>query len=197
MDILYYSNYCKYSQVLLQTLSKNNLADKISFVNIDKRSRDPKTNQVYIHLENGSKVIMPPNIHSVPALLLVKNNYKVVYGDDIIETYRPKIQSQNSYATREYGEPAAFSLGPGGNSTSNIVSEQFTFYNMTPEELSSKGSGGNRQLYNYVSAKQDILAIETPPETYRPDKISNDITLETIQQQRNAETVNVSVPSFI
>jgi hypothetical protein len=197
MDILYYSNYCKFSQVLLQTLSKNNLAEKISFINIDKRSRDPKTNQVYIHLENGSKVIMPPNIHSVPALLLVKNNYKVVYGDDIIDVYRPQMQSQNSYATKEFGEPMGFPLGPGGNSTSNIMSEQYTFYNMTPDELSSKGNGGRRPLYNYVSAKQEIMVIDTPPETYRPDKISTDVTLDSLHEQRMAETKSVPTPSFI
>ena len=50
MDILYYSNYCKHSQRVVQTLVKGNLTDKISFICIDKRSRDPKTNQIFIHL---------------------------------------------------------------------------------------------------------------------------------------------------
>jgi hypothetical protein len=53
MDILYYSNYCKHSQKLIQTLTKGNLADKISCICIDKRSKDPKTNQLYIHFNSG------------------------------------------------------------------------------------------------------------------------------------------------
>ena len=28
---------------------------------------------------------MPPHIHSVPSLLLVKENYKVIYGEDIVK----------------------------------------------------------------------------------------------------------------
>ena len=44
-----------------------------------------------------------------------------------------------------------------GSDGSNIVSEQFTYYNMTPEELSAKGKGGQRQMYNYVSASQDLI----------------------------------------
>ena len=64
-------------------------------------------------------------------------------------------------------------------------------YNMTPEELSAKGKGGMRQMYNYVSANQDTLFIQTPPDTYRPDKISNSVTIDTLQQQRNAEIGNI------
>ena len=74
MDILYYSNYCKHSQKVVQTLVKGNLQDKLSFVCIDTRKRDPQSGQTYILMENGSKVVMPPNVHSVPALLLINQN---------------------------------------------------------------------------------------------------------------------------
>ena len=190
MDILYYSNYCKHSHKILQNLAKTNLKDKVSFICIDKRTRDPKNNQIYIILENGSKVIMPPNIHSVPALLLVKQNYHVTYGDDILKFFEPYIQTQNNLATKNNGEPMGFPLG-GASGNSNIMSEQYTMYNMTPEELSAKGKGGMRQMYNYVSANQDTLFIQTPPDTYRPDKISNSVTIDTLQQQRNAEIGNI------
>jgi len=188
MDILYYSNYCKHSQKTIQTLSKTNLVDKISFICIDKRSRDAKNNQVYIVLENGSKVLMPPNVHSVPALLLVKQNYRVIYGDEIITFFQPYILNETNIATKQNGEPMPFHLGEGG---SNIVSEHYTYYNMTPDELSSKGRGGKRQMHNYVSANQDTLFIQTPPDTYRPDKISNSVTIDTLQQQRNEDISKV------
>lgn len=191
MDILYYSNYCKHSQKLLQSLSKNNLTDKVSFICIDKRVSDEKSNQVYIHLENGSKVIMPPNLYSVPALLLIKQNYRLIIGDEILSYFQPKMESA---IERGGGEPSAFHLGTGSGG-SNIVSEQFTFYNMSPDELGTKGRGGQRQLYNYVPASQDILNINTPPDSYRPDKVSNAVTIDSLQQQRNEEIGRMPQPN--
>jgi hypothetical protein len=74
----------------------------------------------------------------------------------------------------------------------NIISEQYTMYNMTPEELSSKGKGGNRQMYNYVSAGDEIKFIETPADTYRPDKLSSSVTIDTLQQQRMDEVAKIA-----
>jgi hypothetical protein len=191
MDILYYSNFCKHSQKLVQTLVKANMSDKISFICIDKRTKDPKTNQIYLILENGTKVIMPPNIHSVPALLLVNQKYRVVLGDEIMQHYHPQLKSKNERATNYNGEPMGFFLGSSSGG-SNIMSEQYTLYNMTPEELSAKGKGGNRQMYNYVSAGDDIQFINTPADTYRPDKVSNSITIDTLQQQRMDEITQIA-----
>ena len=186
MDILYYSNFCKHSQKVLQTLAKTTVVDKISFICIDKRVRDPKNNQIYIQLENGGKVVLPPNIHSVPALLLVKKNYQVIYGgDEIVQNYQQHITSMTKKATAQQGEPMGYILN--SNNHCNIVSEQFTFYNMSPDELSCNGNGGMRQMYNYVSAKDDTLVIDTPPDTYRPNKLSNSITIDTLQKQRTEE----------
>jgi hypothetical protein len=190
MDILYYSNYCKHSQKLLQTLVKANMSDKISFICIDKRFTDPKTNQTYISLENSTKVIMPPNIHSVPALLLIKQNYKVLLGDDILKHYHPQMKQLTEYATKSNGEPIAFPIMQSSGGT-NIISEQFTMYNMTPDELSAKGRGGNRQMYNYVSASDEIQFIQTPADTYRPDKLSSSVTIDTLQQQRMDEVSQI------
>jgi hypothetical protein len=183
MDILYYSNYCKHCQRLVNTLVKGNLSNKISFICIDKRVRDPKNNQQYIVLENGSKVVMPPNIHSVPALLLIKQNYRLLMGDEIMQHLHPQIKQLNEVATNYNGEPISYTLG-GSSGGSNIMSEQYTYYNMTPDELSAKGKGTNRQMYNYVSASDDIKLINTPPDNYRPDKLSNNVTIESLQQQR-------------
>ena len=190
MDILYYSNYCKHCQKLLQTLVKANMSNKISFICIDKRIVDPNTNQTYIVLENSSRVIMPPNLNSVPALLLIKQNYKLLLGDDIIKHYHPEMKALNQKATNNNGEPMAFPL-IASNGGTNIVSEQYTMYNMTPDELSAKGRGGNRQMYNYVSAGDDIKFIETPADNYRPDKLSNSVTIDTLQQQRMDEVAKI------
>jgi hypothetical protein len=191
MDTLYYSNYCKHSQRVLQYLVKNNLVNQLSFICIDKRSRDPNNNQLYIQLENGKKVVMPPNIQSVPSLLLVKRNYQVITGEDIVRHFQPKTQQQNIQATRFNGEPIGTALMQS-NSGMNILSEPYTMYNLTPEELSAKGNGGRRQMYNYVSATQDIITINTPPDNYQPDKVAQDLTVDVLQQKRNTDIQSIS-----
>lgn len=187
MDILYYSNYCKHCQKLVQTLAKGNLTDKISFICIDKRVVDPKTNQTFVLLENGTKVVMPPNVHSVPTLLLVKQSYRVLMGDDIMKHFHPQLKQQNEKATMFQGEPMGYILGSESSYSSNIVSERFTDYNMTPDELSAKGMGQTRKLYNYVSVNDDIKFINTPADSYRPDKVSNNVTVDNLQQKRMDE----------
>jgi hypothetical protein len=193
MDILYYSNYCVHSKKILQFLAKESLANQLNCICIDKRTCDPKTGQIYIILENGKQIMMPPNVHSVPSMLLVKQNFKVILGEDILQYLQPKVKQQNAIATQHQGEPMGFILNQSNNGMS-IVSEQYTYYNMTPDELSAKGKGSGRQMYNYVSANDDTYSISTPPDTYRPDKLSGDVTLDSLQQKRN-EDINKYFPN--
>ncbi len=108
MDTLYYSNYCKHSQRVLQFLVKGNLVEKINFLCIDNRERNPANNQVYILLEDGKKVIMPPNIQSVPSLLLVRAGYRVILGDDIIAHYQvdANIETKKKYQIKYRNQSA-------------------------------------------------------------------------------------------
>jgi hypothetical protein len=134
MDILFYSNYCKHSQNTIQYLAKNGLTNKINCICIDKRQKDPKTNQTVIIMEHGKHIVLPPNINSVPSLLLTNDKYKVLFGEDIIKHYEPKVTANNDEATNNNGEPVAFQLN--GTNT-GIVSENYTFYKMTPDDLSA------------------------------------------------------------
>jgi len=183
MDILYYSNYCKHSQNVIQTLVKSNLTDKISFICIDKRKRDENSGNIVIILENGDRVMMPPNIHSVPSLLLIKEQYRVIEGDSIITHLHPEIRTNKLRESNIPTEPTGYMLN-SYSSGSNIMSEKFTSYDMTPDELSAKGNGQARPLYNYISVQNDMNLINTPPDDYKPDKVSNDVTLDTLQQKR-------------
>jgi hypothetical protein len=183
---LYYSNYCIHSKKILQYLAKEALTNQLNCICIDKRTRDPKTGQIYIILENGKQLMMPPNVHSVPAMLLVKENFRVILGEEIIQYLQPKVKKQTAIATQNQGEPMGYILNQSNNGMS-IVSEQFTYYNMSPEELSARGKGSGRQMYNYVSADHGELSIPTPPDSYRPDKVGGDVTLDNLQQQRNEE----------
>ena len=185
MDILYYSNNCKYSQHSLQFFVKNNLVDKLHFICVDRRRVDPVSGQLYIQLENGKEILLPPNVHSVPCLLLTKENYRVLYGSDIVERFQTKIEKDKEAATQGNGEPMGFSLG--GNV--GVTSESFTYFQASVEDLSAKGAGGLRPLNNYVSARDETsqYTIHTPPETYRNNKMDNSITIEKIEKKRSAE----------
>jgi hypothetical protein len=186
MDILYYSNYCLHSKKVIQYLAKEGLTNQLNCICIDKRKRDTKTGQIYIILENGKQLMMPPNVHSVPAMLLFKQSFRVILGEEIIQYLQPKVKQNNTIATQNQGEPMGYMLNQSNNGMS-IVSEQYTYYNMTPEELSAKGKGSGRQMYNYVSANDETYTIPTPPDNYRPDKLSGDVTLDSLQNQRNEE----------
>lgn len=185
MDVLYYSNYCKHSKKVLDFLVKGGFVESISCICIDKRKRNPTTNQIMVILENGQQISIPPNISSVPALLLVNQKYKLVLGSDIIRHFEPQMKEKLASANFGNGEPLGYTINNSGGC--NIVSEQFTNYNMTPEELSAKGAGGRRQMYNYVQVNQSAMTIPTPPDTYRPDKVDSNLTIDKLQQQRNID----------
>ena len=88
-SILYYSNFCDHSKKLLQTLSKTQVSKDVHFICIDKRVKE-SDGKLYIVLENGQKIVMPENVTKVPALLLLTQNYTVLYGDSILEHLRRK-----------------------------------------------------------------------------------------------------------
>jgi hypothetical protein len=66
-----------------------------------------------------------------------------------------------------------------------VASDSFSFWDQTSDDLSAKGNGGMRQLYNYATVDSN-MRIEAPKEDYAPDKIGS-VSLENLQQQRNTE----------
>ena len=146
--ILYYSKYCDICKKYLQLLSKSNSQKDIHFICIDKRVKDAN-NKTYIILENGQKIILPENVTKVPALLLLNQGYQVLYGEQILQYLKPRQQQEVRQATQNNMEPMAFSLG-GGGGFGDIVSDQYSFLDQNPDELSAEGNGGMRQMHNYV-----------------------------------------------
>jgi hypothetical protein len=146
--ILYYSKYCDFCKKYLQLLSKSPSQNDIHFICIDKRVKDAN-NKTYIILENGQKIILPENVTKVPALLLLTKGYEVLYGEQILQYLKPRQQQEVRQATQNNMEPMAFSLG-GGGGFGDIVSDQYSFLDQNPDELSAEGNGGMRQMHNYV-----------------------------------------------
>ena len=187
--IIYYSNHCDKSKAVLTTLSKSRLQDEIHFLCIDKRVRSGPSSW-HIVTETGEKVLLPPQVNRVPALLLLNKGHQVLYGDQILQHFQPKDAALNAAATNYNGEPNAFSLGRESMGGFGVASDNFSFLDQSADELSAKGDGGMRQMYNYATI--DIIdKIETPPDNYSPDKVGS-VSLEQLQQQRNSEIKNVS-----
>ena len=186
-SILYYSNFCEHSKKLLQYLSKSQISKDVHFICIDKRTKG-SDGKIYIILENGQKIIMPENVSKVPALLLLNNNYQVLYGDSIYNNFKPKQEVIVRAATNNNMEPTAFSLGSG-----SVVSDQFSFLDMDSEALNAKGDGGLRQMHNYVSLNySDQISTPADEHDYKQSKVSEEMTIEKLQQMREQEISGLS-----
>ena len=192
--ILYYSNYCEHSRKLLQSLSKTDIKKDIHFICIDKRVKD-SNNKTFIVLENGNKILMPENINRVPALLLLTQGYNVLYGDAILQHFKPTQERMVKQATLNNMEPMAFSFGNGGG-FGDIVSDQYSFLDMDSDSLSAKGNGGMRQMHNYVDLNSNgNLNINCPDDDYdykKSNKIPEGLTVEQLQQQRDSDLQKIS-----
>jgi len=149
-NILYYSKYCDNCKKHLQILSKSNVQKDIHFICIDKRIKD-QNNTTYIVLDNGQKIILPEKVTKVPALLLLNKNYEILYGEQILQYLKPKLNQEIMQATNKNIEPTAFSLNGAGN-FGNVVSDQYSYFDQDENDLRAQGNGGLRQMHNYVEA---------------------------------------------
>lgn len=179
-NLLYYSNYCDNSKRLLQILSKSKIKNELHFICIDKRITMPD-GSINILMKNGQQILLPPTITKVPALLLVNNGYHVLFGDQIYQHIQPRENSIQKKATNNQGEPSAFTFSDF--SSSGISSDQYSFLDMSSDDLLAKGNGGLRQMYNYVSLDSDSINIETPPDDYVPDKIDESAMQQYISER--------------
>ena len=177
-SVLYYSNYCDNSKKLLSYLSKSSVKNTLHYVCIDRRIE--KNNVIYVILENNQELLLPNTINAVPALMILNGKYNVLFGDDILNYLKPVEKINENKATNFNGEPSAFSIN---TNISHIQSDNFSFLDQGNDELSAKGNGGMRQLYNYATINfQD--KIETPKEDYVPDKV-NETALKNYEENRN------------
>ena len=197
MNIFYYSNFCKNSSTILQKISKiDNRNGEIHFICIDKRVQEG--GKTFIILQTGQKIIMPENVTRVPALLLLNQNYKVIYGDDIYKHLKPQTQQQVQQATKNNMEPNNFQDGFGsfGGFGGGIVSDNFSFLDQSDSELSVKGGGGLRQMHNYVTLDDSMnLPMKLPQDDtdYKTDKLKEgETSVEALQRRREEEINNIS-----
>ncbi|ADX06286.1 hypothetical protein 162300220 [Organic Lake phycodnavirus 2] len=176
---LYYSKYCKHSSEILEELNKHGLQDIFTYICID--SRTLKDNAFYINLLDGTQKLLPPMINRVPILLL-KPNYEILSGNQILEYIKPQSKNIEEETTKISNEPSEYSMT---NTMTGVVSDSYSFLDMSPDELSAKGNGGIRQMYNYSTLNESNDSIPTPLLDDKKTKL--DYSLEQLEKKRNEE----------
>lgn len=180
--IFYYSNYCPNCRSYIQTLSHSTVKDDIHFICLDKRTKKPN-GSAYVILDNGQEILLPPTITKVPALLLLNEGHRVIFGEDIQAHFQPKRDVTQPQQMLAMEEPDAFQLGH--NVGFGVASDNFSFLDQTADDLSAKGNGGMRQNHHYAGIDFSE-SIHTPDDTYEPDKIG-EVSIDKLEQQRNED----------
>lgn len=157
--ILYYSNYCKSSNRVLQLLSKYDMKNQVHFICIDGRIN--KNGNMYAILPNGQEMLIPKNISAVPSLMILNQQYTVISGvDDIMNFFQKNINHQINTATKNNTVPVSTHADDGysafGGFGSGIVSDSFSFLDQDDSELKTTGNGGLRQMHSYATLNDDV-----------------------------------------
>lgn len=193
-SILYYSKYCDHSKKLLGYLTSNNLQGSLHFICIDKRTQDAKTGRIYIIMDNGEAIIMPENIQSVPSVLLLNDNYRVLQGDDIYNYFKPRVQEAVKESTNNNMEPSSFSF-TGEPSGLNVMSDSFSFLDQGADSMSTKGDGGLRQMYSYTGINDSSQQMQTPTDDFNYENGGQRAnTMEQLMQSRENDFAQMTQP---
>lgn len=180
-SVLYYSNQCPHSRILLAQLAKSRQSKDIHFISIDNREKHVN-GEINIILNTGQRILLPPTVKSVPALMLLHHGNRVIPGiKEILHYLKPGEVTLTNQATNMNGEPLAFSFNEMGSN----LSDTYSYLDMTAEQLSAKGDGGLRMRHNYMLINEN-QTIATPPDDYQPDKVGS-VDLGKLQAARNNE----------
>merc|ERR1712167_81438 len=110
------------------------------------------------------------------SLLLLNRGHRVLTGNEIMEYLMPPVEQQ--IKNKVNNDPEAFSL-----TNASSMSDNFSFWDMTPDDLAAKGDGGMRTINNFYSVSQQDQ-INTPPDDYTPNKV-NQGELDKFQEGRD------------
>ena len=186
--IMYYSKFCKNSDRIIQILSRSSVKDYIHFIPIDRRINN--NGKWTILLDNGDTVLLPNNVQKVPALLLLHNGNRILFGDEIIHFFRDDFDKERKKSTNNNGEPLAYSFtGEMGTS----MSDNYSYLDQSSDELGVKGQGGLRQMHSFVTL-QDKIMIDTPPEDYVKEKLDEN-AIKQYEASRNSVVQPPKIPA--
>ena len=181
--LLFFSQYCKHSNQLLEEMNKKGIIDKVELVCVDNRFT--KDNIIYVVLQNQQSMPIPPMINSVPTLCITPN-HEILKGGQILPYFVPISKTLQEERNKVELEPNTFDLNNDTTGSFGVSSDHFSFWDTNHEDLSASGNGGMKQMYSYASIENDGKKEEiyTPQEQ---TKETNNMTLEQLQQQRQSE----------
>ena len=179
--IVYYSSVCEKCIKLFNAIGSKKLENTM-FFSVD--TREVVGNQTYLILSNGARVLLPINVTQVPSLLIIdeatkKNTLKT--GNEIYSFFN-LTKNNTSTQQQDFSDPMAFQLN-----YKPIASDTFSFLESSSDDLLAEGNGGLQQLHHY-STLDSIHNIQTPPDNYTANTISNDAqSIDEIKRERDTQ----------
>jgi len=145
-------------------------------------------------MDNGETIIMPENIQSVPSVLLLNDNYRVIQGDDIYNHFKPRVEDAVRKSTQNNMEPSSFAFS-GETAGLGVMSDSFSFLDQGADDLSTKGNGGTRQMYNYTGLDDSSGQMQTPTDDFNYQSTASGgaraNTMEQLMQSRENDISQV------
>lgn len=146
--ILFYSNQCMSCKMLIDNIKRYNATEYFKLANVE----------VY-----AAKKILPPQIHSVPALMFVENK-SIIFGKQVFDylllpnkgfLFRLPIKNNSNKESTQVNtigqkEPMSFSIGSSSSDAFSFIEEE--------------GSIDNHKSYNWAGI-DDHIAIPTTIES--------------------------------
>lgn len=196
-DILFYSNHCDNCKRLLQQIAVTKYQFALHFVCIDSRVQS-KEGHIEIIISSDTRIPLPSNIKNVPSLFLPYNGANVIQGTDEIMNYLAQSKKADIISKtkpNQNKEPTA--ANSGTSSTFSNKSNYVMFSESTRPLANAPDSVANRQQQDNVSyfdAMDNMSSIETIRKTYRHDKIGDGVSIDKLQQERNADINKIRPP---
>ncbi len=180
IGVLYYGRSCQHSQQLLRKLSQQGISQKLKFVPVDQRER--RGEQTLAILDNGSRVLIPPAVTAVPALLDIRDK-NVYQGPDVVKRLAAEAERLTRAATGAEREPLAFSEISGTSDSGTA----FTFISDDPKALLAQGTGGTQTESFFAGVDETIrIGISEENENEHQGKIT-DSDYEALLARRAAD----------
>ena len=146
--VLYYGKTCQHSQKLLRQVAKQGISDKLRFVPVDQQVR--RGDQLMAILDNGSQVLIPSGVTSVPALLDIRDK-NIYMGPEVGKRLAAEAERAFRAATGVEREPMAYTDISSGTSTT------FSFVDDDPQALLAKGTGRTDTPSHFAGAHDNPI----------------------------------------
>ena len=162
-SVLYYSNNCEFSKKLIRNISSSQYQQYIYVVCIDNR-RLVDTNYM-VQLQNGDNVLLPGSINRFPALVSL-SDYSVLFGNAIMDVFRPQQQKEIAEATQNNMEPAGFGFNLTSDSSNPVSSDSYSYLDEGLDYSQQYNYGSANSEYEYDPSQERLTSMPQQSQQY-------------------------------